>query len=578
MKSKFALAASIVLFVAGWFVFGPSQFGGPATYVTTYGISMQPRVHSGDLVIARASSAPKMGDVVAYKASQNDATVLHRIVDQAPDGFITKGDNNSWLDPDHPTMADIKGVEWLHIPQGGIWLRRAMSPQVIGALLFALIFAGGATATHRRRHRSRRQTMGTTPHSNLASLDAMAARREQVLKFSVAAIALGALLLVVGFTRPTHLTTTKPVEVKSTTTFAYTATVPPTAAYQGTVVHSPDPVFRKLANIVDVTYDYVGEPGTISAAAELGTSSGWRWNVPLAAATDAPDGKYTGAVKLDLNQLYTLAEAGTKAAGVPMDTLSVDIVTTVDNQAGQQTPTLSMTLDKDSLQLAPKSASASGSGSTASSTTSSASTDPMVVTVTATRDEPVVVENSLKIMGWSIGIDLMRKLGLALVAIGALGFVFYKRLPKGDERDQNVTANRHHGMIVTVTSVAEHHGAVIDVASVDELVKIAKRYALLVLHWTDGLVDVYFVEDENTMYRCVVDHYDGQAHLQGTPAWPGAAPTLAGHDPYGAPVPQTLPDDSTLGATPGRGGARHAGSARTGVAGGGHGAARHTST
>ena len=47
----------------------------------------------------------------------------------------------------------------------------------------------------------------------------------------------------------------------------------------------------------------------------------------------------------------------------------------------------------------------------------------------------------------------------------------------------------------------------------------------------------------------------------------------------GAPAPQGQnSNDPTLGATPGRGGARHAGSARTGAAGGGHGAARHTST
>lgn len=118
-------------------------------------------------------------------------------------------------------------------------------------------------------------------------------------------------------------------------------------------------------------------------------------------------------------------------------------------------------------------------------------------------------------------------------------------------------------MVVSVTKVAEHHGAVIDVSGIDELVKIAKRYALL--DWTDGVVDVYFVEDENTMYRCIADHYDGHAHRQSTPNWPGAADTDA-------------PKPTAPGTTPGRGGARHAGSARTGGAGGGHGAARHTST
>lgn len=241
MKKHLATAALIVLFVAGWFVFGPAQFGGPATYVTTNGISMLQRIHAGDLVIARAVSAPKIGDVVAYHSDTLNVTVLHRIVDQTPEGFVTKGDNNSWLDPDHPTAEDIQGVEWIHIPQGGIWLRRAISPQVIGALIFALIFAGGAAATHRNRHRSRRQTMGTAPHVNHASLDAMSARREQVIKVAAASAALGGLLLVVGLTRPTHLTVTKPVETTSTTTFAYTATVPPTAAYQGTVGALPRP-------------------------------------------------------------------------------------------------------------------------------------------------------------------------------------------------------------------------------------------------------------------------------------------------------------------------------------------------
>ncbi|MFI0433771.1 MAG: hypothetical protein ACH36H_11600, partial [Candidatus Nanopelagicales bacterium] len=252
--------------------------------------------------------------------------------------------------------------------------------------------------------------------------------------------------------------------------------------------------------------------------------------------------------------------AGTKAAGVPMDGLTVDVITTVDTHAGQQTPTLSLKLDKESMQVSGAAAQAS-----AASSSGATGTDPMVATATTTHDDPVVVENSLKIMGWSIGIDLMRKLGMALLLVGGLGFLLYWRLPKGDARDQNATANRHHGMVVSVTKVAEHHGAVIDVSGIDELVKIAKRYALLVLHWTDGVVDVYFVEDENTMYRCIADHYDGHAHRQSTPNWPGAADTDA-------------PKPTAPGTTPGRGGARHAGSARTGGAGGGHGAARHTST
>lgn len=96
-----------------------------------------------------------------------------------------------------------------------------------------------------------------------------------------------------------------------------------------------------------------------------------------------------------------------------MDGLTVDVITTVDTHAGQQTPALSLKLDKESMQVSGAAAQAS-----AASSSGATGTDPMVATATTTHDDPVVVENSLKIMGWSIGIDLMRKLGMALLLVG----------------------------------------------------------------------------------------------------------------------------------------------------------------
>lgn len=69
---------------------------------------------------------------------------------------------------------------------------------------------------------------------------------------------------------------------------------------------------------------------------------------------------------------------------------------------------------------------------------------------------------------------------------------------------------------------------------IDELVKIAKRYALLVLHWTDPTVDVYFVQDERTMYRCVVPK-------QGAGARGGAAATPMPPPVSQAPMPPPAP-------------------------------------
>ena len=53
---------------------------------------MLPRIHAGDLVVARYNPSPKVGDVIAYHSDTLNVTVLHRIVDQTPEGFCNQGD------------------------------------------------------------------------------------------------------------------------------------------------------------------------------------------------------------------------------------------------------------------------------------------------------------------------------------------------------------------------------------------------------------------------------------------------------------------------------------------------------
>lgn len=64
-------------------------------------------------------------------------------------------------------------------------------------------------------------------------------------------------------------------------TFSYTAAVPPSAAYDDTTVTSPRPIFRNLADTVDVTYRYAGPAGQLRVHAELSTAAGWSSTVPL---------------------------------------------------------------------------------------------------------------------------------------------------------------------------------------------------------------------------------------------------------------------------------------------------------
>lgn len=149
-----------MLMVAVWVLLAPAQLGGSVTYVSTYGNSMEPRIHSGDLVVTRPASSYGVGDSVAYQSATLDVTVLHRVVSGTATAFVTKGDNNDWLDPDTPSAEQILGAEWFRIPQGGIWLDRLTAPPVLFGLVLVAFLFGSAPQGRRQRGRDRRRLHG----------------------------------------------------------------------------------------------------------------------------------------------------------------------------------------------------------------------------------------------------------------------------------------------------------------------------------------------------------------------------------------------------------------------------------
>ena len=92
---------AVAFLAAGFLVFGPHAVGGPLTYVTTRGDSMEPRMHQGDLVTARKASDYKVGDVIAYRDQQLlNQVVLHRIVSQEGDTFTRRAiTTRGWIRP-----------------------------------------------------------------------------------------------------------------------------------------------------------------------------------------------------------------------------------------------------------------------------------------------------------------------------------------------------------------------------------------------------------------------------------------------------------------------------------------------
>ncbi len=80
---------------------------GSALFIYTYtrkvtGISMLPTLEEGDLVVLQPVTINQVavGDIIVYDppCSSEGTAVIHRVINVAGNGFITKGDNNGWTD------------------------------------------------------------------------------------------------------------------------------------------------------------------------------------------------------------------------------------------------------------------------------------------------------------------------------------------------------------------------------------------------------------------------------------------------------------------------------------------------
>jgi signal peptidase len=145
MTSKLAICAFAGLLGVWFLLFRPLSVGGTAAYATVAGTSMEPGLHTGDLVIAQAQDGYQVGDVVVYRIPSGQpgegSLVIHRIIGgEGTVGFILQGDNRDQPDPWRPTAADILGRGWITIPAAGNLLFVLRNPTVVASLLGGLAF------------------------------------------------------------------------------------------------------------------------------------------------------------------------------------------------------------------------------------------------------------------------------------------------------------------------------------------------------------------------------------------------------------------------------------------------------
>ena len=147
--SGFFNTAGLLLVVATvvfWAIFlRPQSLGGPAAYVLVSGKSMEPRYHTGDMVLVERQSHYHVGEVIAYRVPKGDpmagSQVIHRIIGgDAQHGFVVQGDNRTAPDVWRPTQADIVGAKTLRLPNAVVVLRFLRSPLLLGLMAACFVF------------------------------------------------------------------------------------------------------------------------------------------------------------------------------------------------------------------------------------------------------------------------------------------------------------------------------------------------------------------------------------------------------------------------------------------------------
>jgi signal peptidase I len=531
LRSVLISATLVVLAVAAWLLLAPTQIGGETSYVTTSGISMAPRFHSGDLAVVRPARDYRVGDIIAYRSTVLHVVVLHRIIAIKGDRFVVKGDNNDFVDPTHPVRAQVVGKLSVRVPHGGRVMRWLHTPFMAALLTGAMALFLLMGAKQQRRRRSRRGSSNTGASRRLdhsASEGAVSANGPAIFVGSAAAVAAFLALGVVALAHPAA----KPVAVKTPYTekvsFGYHARATAGPVYPDGMVKTGDPIFLKLVHRVRVKAHYRLDAkapqrlgGTMEVLLRLTSPTGWSRTIQLAAPKRFTGDYASADVTLDLPHLQSLIRKVERltggAEGVAYDLSVVPRVHVTGTLASQPlttdyAPALSLRLD--ALQLRSAAAPPAAADSTASDKASAALNPSRRGAVAATTTRP----NSLHVRGH----DLMSVTAARWIAIFGLLLAASAALLTGmrlldDRSDPTAHLHRYRHMIVPIAGTTfDPARPPIDVTSINALAQLAERSERLILHQQRDGADTYLVDDEGTLYRY-------QAH----PAAPRQIPALS---------------------------------------------------
>jgi signal peptidase I len=509
VRRSLVTVALLLLAAAGWWLW-PATLGGRTTYFVTHGVSMEPEFRSGDLAIVRPASGYAVGDVVAYRSEVLHTVVLHRIVAAEGGRFRTRGDHNSWVDPDRVAPSAVLGRLAAHVPRGGYLLLQARNPVVlvVGSLMTlcgVLLRVAPARRTRQVAHATGR--VSRRPRPALGD-DARRLLPQAVVGTACAGVALlsvGVLAWIV----PATGVDTRRVDYTQRASLAYRASVPDGPVFPTGELVTGDPVYLALAPTLDVAASYrvttsaaTALGGTRAVDAILSTADGWSRTLPLVAPGPFRGPAFDVTAHLDLAAFGRVMHDVATTTGVPVGgyTLTVRVrVHLAGRVAGRPVeqriaPALTFAVDDRLMRLTqPTPASNSDAAAGRPQVTETAASVQVPARVPTAFSVGVVRVRAVDLRWWPPAVGgLLLLVSLGLARIG----------PRGRVDDVGVGLTRYEPHLLHTEPVAPADGrTVIDLDSIDALARVAERYERFILHSESGPEQNFLVDDGTTLYR-----------------------------------------------------------------------------
>jgi signal peptidase I len=510
--SSFFSAILLLTVLAAWIAFLPIQFGGATAYVIIDGNSMEPVYHKGDLVIIRRQSAYFVGEIVTYYNRDLKKNVIHRIVALQDGVFTFKGDNNSWLDNDRPTVENIVGKAWLHFPNIGNWLILLQTPVGIAVLsgVTGLIVLGLFVSNDRRIRARRKKLLSGVRLVSFtfnfsqgnAAMRSIGRQLETLIFVLVIIVGVSLFLGVSSFTKPETLDVPLTSEYFQVGRFTYKAASQPDV-YDAGGPKTGDPIFLKTACQVDLFFNYslggnvvTDVKGQISLRAESRDENGWVRSFPLAPVTAfSGSNALVQAVFNPCEILAVLREAEIKTElNRPSYTLLIIPEVAFTGIAlgqpieGSYSPKLTFYLDDYQAYVISE----------------TPEIDPyapyQVEKVSFANNQP----NLIQLPFFSISVRLARILSIVglLLFLGLGSFVVVTVL-REIQTDPSIGISLRYGtLIVDVGQISFNiRSREIEVASFDDIVKLAERNSTAIMHLHREKEHEFLVEGNSVVYR-----------------------------------------------------------------------------